>query len=79
MLDREQPCYYVSCVNDVNQLALLLGSYETHQEALDNVRRATDMAYKVDPRAPWYAYGTVKMANGHREGKLNKLCEEAHC
>jgi len=50
--------FYVS-VLDGNRKGYLLGPYDTHQEALDNVKRGTKMAYDSDTKAPWYAYGTA--------------------
>lgn len=50
--------YYVSATNN-GRYVLLLGPYDTHQEALENVARGTQLAYDADPRAPWYAYGTL--------------------
>lgn len=53
--------YYVSVQNDASDYRLLLGPYDHHQEALDNVDRGRDLAHAADPRAFWYAYGTCSM------------------
>lgn len=52
--------YYVSVIDiDANRHGLLLGPYPTHQEALDNVKRARELAYKADPRSHFYGFGTA--------------------
>ena len=53
--------YYVSVV-DAGRLGLLLGPFSCHQDALDNVEAARTQAYKADPWAWFYNYGTVRMA-----------------
>ena len=52
--------FYVSATYDETQreFVVLLGPFETHQEALDLVATARRLAEIVDPRACWYAYGT---------------------
>lgn len=67
----DDPCFYVSVV-DGPKFALLAGPFRSHQEALDLVRKASDEAEKHDPRAVFYAFGTVKMMNGYRDGILNQ-------
>ena len=52
--------YYVS-VLDGKRKGLLLGPYDTHQEALDNVKRGISLAVAADTRAVFYAFGTVKI------------------
>ncbi|AGR47655.1 hypothetical protein PHIM7_13 [Sinorhizobium phage phiM7] len=56
--------YYVTIV-DGRRIGALLGPYDTHQEALDNVDRGKELALNGndDPsnRAWWYAYGTTKI------------------
>ena len=37
---------------------ILLGPYETHQEARDNVQRGADLACAADARANFDAFGT---------------------
>ena len=64
-------CFYVSVV-DAGRYQLLAGPFKTHQDALDMVDAARDAALNYgDPKAWFYAYGTVKMVNGHRSGILN--------
>lgn len=65
--------YYVS-VKDGLKFALLAGPYETHAEALDKVRRASDLASERDPWAWFYHYGTVRMKDSYRAlGKFGRL------
>lgn len=54
--------FYVS-VRDAGRNGILLGPYETHPEALDNVRRGRRLAQEVDVRgdAAFYYYGTCSM------------------
>ncbi|MBO8128230.1 MAG: hypothetical protein H0Z39_03400 [Peptococcaceae bacterium] len=65
------PCFYVSCV-DGDKFVLLAGPFRTHQEALDLVDKAAKLACKLDRKAAFYSFGTVKMADGHKQGILNK-------
>lgn len=37
---------------------ILLGPYDTHQQALDNVQRGADLACNADPAANFDAFGT---------------------
>jgi len=55
--------YYVSVMKDgkPDNFRLLAGPYETHADALAAVPAATKHAYDYDAKAPWYAYGTVRM------------------
>jgi hypothetical protein len=50
--------YYVS-VLDAKRKGLLLGPYDTHQEALDNVSRGRELAEQADAWAWGYAFGTA--------------------
>lgn len=51
--------YYVSVING-RKRGLLLGPYDTHAEALDNVRRGEQLANDLDAWSDFYAYGTCK-------------------
>lgn len=53
------PRYYYASVIDGDRKGLLMGPFDTHQEALDAVPRPKKLAYAADPKAPWYAYGTA--------------------
>lgn len=50
--------YYVS-VMDGDRRGLLLGPYNTHVEALENVDRGKSLALKHDCKAWFYGYGTA--------------------
>jgi hypothetical protein len=68
--------YYVSVV-DGTRTGLLLGPFKKHQRALDAVPAARAKAEDLDPRAHWYAYGTVRMARGYTNpGRLNSFLGE---
>jgi len=67
----DDECYYVS-ITDGPQFGLVAGPFRTHQEALDMVDPAIKVGREVDPKSHFYAWGTVKMANGYRTGNLNK-------
>lgn len=58
--DREvgKKFYYVSVI-DGPRKGLLLGPYPTHDEALKNVDRGKDLAYKADLKSAFYAFGTA--------------------
>ena len=65
--------YYVSVV-DGNLFALLLGPFNSHQEALNRVEEARAKAIELNPRAHFYNFGTVRMKpNFNKPGRLNKL------
>ena len=49
--------FYVS-VEDAGRRGILLGPFETHQEALDNVRRGRELACDADRKAVFYGFGT---------------------
>src|SRR6266850_8326716 len=54
--------FYVSML-DVSgrRTAFVLGPFETHQEALDQVDLGNRMAQEVDARAFWYSCGRVRV------------------
>jgi hypothetical protein len=60
----QQVGYYVTLRRDVRSSALL-GPYDTHREALDNVDRGHGLAVKADPWASFDAIGTAA-ATGER-------------
>lgn len=54
------------------RVGLLAGPFTTHAEALTILPRATTEAQRVDPRAGWYAFGTICMQKSYtRPGVLN--------
>ena len=66
--------YYVSILRDGRRMGLLLGPFETHGEALGQVRAARVLAERVDPWAAFDAIGTVRMRDGYQApGVLNSL------
>jgi len=67
--------YYVSTI-DGSRFALLVGPFETHSEACGWVKRARDMACRVEPRAWFYAFGTASTRPEYRKpGILNHLLD----
>jgi hypothetical protein len=65
--------YYVS-VRDAGRTGLLLGPFETHQEALDLVDDGRAKANDVSPFSAFFAFGTVRMPAPFREpGVLNRF------
>jgi len=60
--DTKRGNYYVSAINDAGKVALLAGPYlNDHAAALAAVGEYKAKAMDVDPRAPWYAYGTCRL------------------
>ena len=71
--------YYVSALY-YGKHVLLLGPFlNNHGQALALVDRARELAHELDPRAPWYAYGTcrVDLSEEARPGILNDRVPEA--
>ena len=58
MSTAQQVGYYVTLLRDV-RASRLLGPYDTHQEALDNVDRGHGLAMEADPWAAFDAIGTA--------------------
>jgi len=56
---KAEPKYFYASVIDGDRKALLLGPYNTHEEAQANVERAKALAEEVDPWAYFYAFGTA--------------------
>ena len=67
----DNDCYYVSVI-DGPQYALLAGPFKTHKEALNMVDTAKKKRQELDRKSVFYAFGTCKVENGHREGILNE-------
>jgi len=63
--------FYVSVV-DGSKVGLLAGPLPTHEQALDLVDEARELAQEADPFACFYAYGTLSLATGKRQGVFNK-------
>lgn len=64
------PCFYVSII-DGDRFNVVAGPFQEHQQALDMVDPARKVGNEVDWKSHFYGWGTVKMATGHTEGKLN--------
>ena len=61
----EQPGrYYVTVRNDAGAHRYLLGPYDSHLEALENVDRGNRLACEADARAHWYSFGTARLMDG---------------
>ena len=71
-IDTRPGNYYVSVV-DHDRVGLLLGPFDDHSIALNNVDRCKEYARKVNDRAFWYSYGTVRFENYSRPGLFNDL------
>jgi hypothetical protein len=67
--------YYVSVRRDDGDIRLLRGPFHNdHTGALAAVRSASTAAERLDPKAVWYSYGTVRMAETFSEpGILDRL------
>ncbi len=57
--------YYVT-VRDGPRTGFLLGPYATHEAALAEVPRGTDLACEADPWAWFHAFGTASLPVGVR-------------
>ena len=57
--------FYVTVVDD-GRHGFLLGPYDTHSEAKDNVNRGRSLAEKSDVRAAFYGFGTAQAVDGKR-------------
>lgn len=61
--------YFVSAI-DGTRRALVAGPYQTHGEALGDVEAARAVAYELDGRSHFYAWGTARTCE-ERPGILN--------
>jgi hypothetical protein len=65
--------YYASVISGT-RVGLLAGPFADHAEALAILPRAKEAAEGVDPRAFWYAFGTLARLDGYdKPGVLNDL------
>lgn len=56
--------FYVSVI-DGPRKGILLGPYETHEGALDQVARGRRLANAADARAAFYSFGTCSAPRGN--------------
>lgn len=73
--DQRPGAYFVSCIH-AGRVALLAGPFvDDHASALAMVDQTRQVAYQVDRRAIWYAFGTVRLDRDHpraaQAGPLN--------
>lgn len=78
----DNPCWYAS-VQDAGRTALVLGPFQEEATCREWAYRSpedggshkhsqlVEIANRLDPRSWFYAWGMVKMENGHRDGILN--------
>lgn len=72
--DTKPGFYYVTMRRDDGATVRLAGPFENdHQAALDAVGPAKAWALDVDPRAPWYSYGTARYERDHGPGKFDTM------
>lgn len=57
--------FFVSCIR-AQETALLMGPYAKHQDAIDAVPRARELAYKADPWTWFDRFGTVAVKPGNK-------------
>jgi len=67
--DNRPGFYYVTAI-DGPRKARIAGPYKTHGTALDKVRTVKDRAEDVDPRAHWWAWGTMRSETDLGPGSL---------
>ena len=78
MTDTQQPDtqaghYYVTMQRDT-KYAFLLGPFDQHAEALARVEEVRELAYRLDPRSHFDAFGTGRLSReliGVPKGRLN--------
>lgn len=64
--------FYVSMIRD-SRVALLLGPFANHQDALDRVNDARILPREADPFTDFDSFGTVGIENYSKPGTLNKF------
>ena len=57
-INHKHKYHYVSVLGDHGKYGIVAGPWATHDEAVKNVRRVSDIAIARDPRAFWYGWGT---------------------
>jgi hypothetical protein len=72
--DTKPGFYYVSVVRGESDYRLLRGPFvNDHAGALAAVDAARFRAYDLDPRAAWYAFGTMRSDDDMGPGILDKM------
>jgi hypothetical protein len=61
IIDDRPGRYYVTARNDAGKAIALLGPFDSHLESLEYVTLGRQLAEVIDPRAPWYSYGTCRL------------------
>lgn len=75
----DKTCFRVSVrYEEKKRSSLLVVPFCTHLAALAAKPEATRAAVDLDPRGPFYAYGTCRHENGHPTGALNARLEPNH-
>jgi hypothetical protein len=68
--------FYVT-VRRNSRSALLLGPFDTHDEALERVELGRRLAFEVDSFTAFDSFGTAKVTGSdHKPGLLNELAEK---
>lgn len=74
--DKRPGFYYVTAI-DAGRSARASGPYKTHAEALDDVRRVKETIEEMDPRAIWWAWGTMRSERNLGPGFLESSSSSA--
>ena len=74
--DKRPGFYYVTAI-DAGRSARASGPYKTHAEALDDVRRVKETIEEMDPRAIWWAWGTMRSEKNLGPGFLESSASSA--
>lgn len=64
--------YYVSVI-DADRYRLLLGPFDRHADALAKVEPVRVQSEKLDARAVFYGFGTVRVVGHYEPGAFNRL------
>ena len=64
--------YFVSAIDGTKKY-LMAGPYAQHTDALEDVERVLEIAYKADGRAHFMAWGTCRIEGSTQVGNMNKL------
>jgi hypothetical protein len=67
------PYYVTAVLDDSRKVYPMAGPYALHADALADVERIRRVAESVDRRALWAAFGTCRLPDYGKPGKLNAL------